>query len=75
MASVNTDLFVRALYSYESEDEGSLSFNEGDVIQVITQQVEPSCSLLHAMALTKPLKTGERLVGRRNQRRARLVPE
>ncbi|KAH7354077.1 ras guanine nucleotide exchange factor domain-containing protein [Plectosphaerella cucumerina] len=37
MASVNTDLFVRALYSYESEDEGSLSFNEGDVIQVITQ--------------------------------------
>lgn len=37
MASGGNDLFVRALYSYESEDEGSLSFNEGDVIQVITQ--------------------------------------
>ncbi|KAI1180254.1 ras GEF [Nemania sp. FL0916] len=30
-------LYVRALYDYEADDRTSLSFNEGDVIQVITQ--------------------------------------
>ena len=31
------DLYVRALYDYEADDRTSLSFHEGDVIQVITQ--------------------------------------
>ncbi|KAI1841344.1 hypothetical protein JX266_012498 [Neoarthrinium moseri] len=30
-------LYVRALYDYEADDRTSLSFHEGDVIQVITQ--------------------------------------
>ena len=30
-------LYVRALYNYDSDDRTSLSFREGDVIQVITQ--------------------------------------
>ncbi|OLN81553.1 Cell division control protein 25 [Colletotrichum chlorophyti] len=30
-------MFVRALYDYEADDRTSLSFHEGDVIQVITQ--------------------------------------
>jgi len=30
-------LYVRALYDYESDDQASLSFCQGDVIQVITQ--------------------------------------
>ncbi|RKF80927.1 Cell division control protein 25 [Golovinomyces cichoracearum] len=30
-------MFVRALYDYETDDRTSLSFREGDVIQVITQ--------------------------------------
>ncbi len=30
-------LYVRALYEYEADDRTSLSFHEGDVIQVITQ--------------------------------------
>ena len=30
-------LFVRALYDYEADDRTSLSFRQGDVIQVITQ--------------------------------------
>ena len=30
-------LFVRALYDYETDDHTSLSFRQGDVIQVITQ--------------------------------------
>ncbi|PUU76882.1 ras guanine nucleotide exchange factor domain-containing protein [Tuber borchii] len=30
-------MYVRALYNYASEDPTSLSFNQGDVIQVITQ--------------------------------------
>ncbi|KKA29010.1 hypothetical protein TD95_005366, partial [Thielaviopsis punctulata] len=30
-------MFVRALYNYEADDRTSLSFHEGDVIQVITQ--------------------------------------
>ena len=32
-----TALYVRALYNYESDDRTSLSFRQGDVIQVITQ--------------------------------------
>ncbi|KAI5928535.1 ras guanine nucleotide exchange factor domain-containing protein [Camillea tinctor] len=31
------NLYVRALYDYEADDRTSLSFHEGDVIQVITQ--------------------------------------
>lgn len=30
-------MFVRALYDYEADDRTSLSFHEGDIIQVITQ--------------------------------------
>ena len=30
-------MYVRALYDYEADDRTSLSFHEGDVIQVITQ--------------------------------------
>jgi son of sevenless len=30
-------MYVRALYNYEADDRTSLSFNEGDIIQVITQ--------------------------------------
>lgn len=30
-------MYVRALYDYEADDQTSLSFHEGDVIQVITQ--------------------------------------
>jgi len=30
-------IYVRALYDYEADDRTSLSFHEGDVIQVITQ--------------------------------------
>ncbi|KAI2782920.1 ras GEF [Daldinia loculata] len=30
-------LYVRALYDYEADDRTSLSFHEGDIIQVITQ--------------------------------------
>ncbi|KAL2886217.1 Cell division control protein 25 [Ceratocystis lukuohia] len=30
-------MFVRALYNYEADDRTSLSFHEGDIIQVITQ--------------------------------------
>ncbi|KAI6245609.1 Cell division control protein 25 [Erysiphe necator] len=30
-------MFVRALYDYDTDDQTSLSFREGDVIQVITQ--------------------------------------
>jgi son of sevenless-like protein len=30
-------MYVRALYNYDADDRTSLSFNEGDVIQVITQ--------------------------------------
>lgn len=30
-------MYVRALYDYEADDKTSLSFHEGDVIQVITQ--------------------------------------
>lgn len=30
-------MYVRALYNYETDDKNSLSFHEGDVIQVITQ--------------------------------------
>ena len=30
-------LYVRALYNYESDDRTSLSFRQGDIIQVITQ--------------------------------------
>ena len=30
-------LFVRALYDYEADDQTSLSFRQGDIIQVITQ--------------------------------------
>ena len=36
-ASPPGTLFVRALYDYEADDRTSLSFHEGDVIQVITQ--------------------------------------
>ena len=32
-----TVMYVRALYDYEADDRTSLSFHEGDVIQVITQ--------------------------------------
>lgn len=32
-----TVMWVRALYDYEADDRTSLSFHEGDVIQVITQ--------------------------------------
>ena len=32
-----TALYVRALYNYESDDRTSLSFRQGDTIQVITQ--------------------------------------
>ena len=32
-----TPLYVRALYNYESDDRTSLSFQKGDVIQVITR--------------------------------------
>ena len=32
-----TALFVRALYDYEADDRTSLSFRQGDTIQVITQ--------------------------------------
>lgn len=32
-----TNMYVRALYDYEADDRTSLSFHEGDVIQVITQ--------------------------------------
>ena len=39
--SVSTDLppplFVRALYDYDADDQTSLSFRQGDIIQVITQ--------------------------------------
>ncbi|KAH9883572.1 ras guanine nucleotide exchange factor domain-containing protein [Xylariomycetidae sp. FL2044] len=31
------NLYVRALYDYEADDRTSLSFHEGDIIQVITQ--------------------------------------
>ncbi|CUS15462.1 unnamed protein product [Tuber aestivum] len=34
---VPSRMYVRALYNYASEDPTSLSFNQGDVIQVITQ--------------------------------------
>src|SRR4051812_35144569 len=30
-------MYVRALYDYEADDRTSLSFHEGDIIQVITQ--------------------------------------
>lgn len=30
-------LFVRALYDYDADDRTSLSFRQGDLIQVITQ--------------------------------------
>jgi len=36
-ASPPGTLYVRALYDYEADDRTSLSFHEGDVIQVITQ--------------------------------------
>ncbi|KAJ8123333.1 hypothetical protein ONZ43_g690 [Nemania bipapillata] len=36
-ASPPGNLYVRALYDYEADDRTSLSFHEGDVIQVITQ--------------------------------------
>ncbi|KAI1133031.1 ras guanine nucleotide exchange factor domain-containing protein [Nemania abortiva] len=36
-ASPPGSLYVRALYDYEADDRTSLSFHEGDVIQVITQ--------------------------------------
>jgi son of sevenless-like protein len=32
-----TVMYVRALYDYEADDRTSLSFHEGDIIQVITQ--------------------------------------
>jgi son of sevenless-like protein len=32
-----TQMYVRALYDYDADDRTSLSFHEGDVIQVITQ--------------------------------------
>lgn len=32
-----TNMYVRALYDYEADDRTSLSFHEGDIIQVITQ--------------------------------------
>lgn len=32
-----TIMYVRALYDYEADDRTSLSFHEGDIIQVITQ--------------------------------------
>lgn len=32
-----SNLYVRALYDYEADDRTSLSFHEGDIIQVITQ--------------------------------------
>jgi son of sevenless-like protein len=30
-------MFVKALYDYDADDRTSLSFRQGDVIQVITQ--------------------------------------
>lgn len=36
-ASPPGTLYVRAMYDYEADDRTSLSFHEGDVIQVITQ--------------------------------------
>ncbi|KAI0393975.1 ras GEF [Xylariaceae sp. FL0594] len=36
-ASPPGTLYVRALYDYEADDRTSLSFHEGDIIQVITQ--------------------------------------
>jgi son of sevenless len=30
-------MYVRALYNYEADDHTSLSFSQGDVIQVLTQ--------------------------------------
>ncbi|KAI1757732.1 ras GEF [Xylaria castorea] len=36
-ASPPGNLYVRAMYDYEADDRTSLSFHEGDVIQVITQ--------------------------------------
>ncbi|GAP87809.1 hypothetical protein SAMD00023353_2801520 [Rosellinia necatrix] len=36
-ASPPGSLYVRALYDYEADDRTSLSFHEGDIIQVITQ--------------------------------------
>ncbi|TGJ78742.1 hypothetical protein E0Z10_g10020 [Xylaria hypoxylon] len=36
-ASPPGTIYVRALYDYEADDRTSLSFHEGDVIQVITQ--------------------------------------
>ncbi|TGO37463.1 hypothetical protein BHYA_0096g00020 [Botrytis hyacinthi] len=37
IAKDNAKHFVRALYDYEADDRTSLSFHEGDIIQVITQ--------------------------------------
>jgi son of sevenless-like protein len=36
-ASPPGQLYVRALYDYEADDQTSLSFRQGDIIQVITQ--------------------------------------
>jgi len=36
-SSPSTALYVRALYDYEADDRTSLSFRQGDTIQVITQ--------------------------------------
>ncbi|PMD12504.1 cell division control protein-like protein Cdc25 [Hyaloscypha hepaticicola] len=36
-AGPQPQMYVRALYDYEADDRTSLSFHEGDVIQVITQ--------------------------------------